>query len=129
MAEEKLRFLADASMLLAGSLDTGETLRQLAHMVVPRFADWCTITLRGEDDVLRRIVGVHKDPAAEPAMTEYLRNHGPAEGSPEHLRENVGARDVRLTPADLEELEARLARLEIYGGRMNATQMAQIGQD
>jgi aryl-alcohol dehydrogenase-like predicted oxidoreductase len=53
----------------------------------------------------------------------------PGTGSSEHLRENLGARDVRLTPADLEELQARLARLEIYGGRMNATQMAQIGQD
>jgi aryl-alcohol dehydrogenase-like predicted oxidoreductase len=53
----------------------------------------------------------------------------PGTGNLEHLRENVGARDVRLTPADLLELETGLARLEIYGGRMNATQMAQIGQD
>jgi hypothetical protein len=36
---------------------------------------------------------------------------------------------VRLTPADLRQLETGLARLEIYGGRMNAIQMAQIGQD
>jgi len=79
MAEEKLRFLADASILLAGSLDTGETLRQLAHAIVPRFADWCTIALRGEDDVIRRIVGVHKDPARQPAMKEYLRGYDPGD--------------------------------------------------
>jgi aryl-alcohol dehydrogenase-like predicted oxidoreductase len=47
----------------------------------------------------------------------------------DHLRENLGAVKVQLTAADLREIEAGLARLEIYGGRMNTTQMAQIGQD
>lgn len=53
----------------------------------------------------------------------------PGTGNMDHLRENMGARNVRLTPADVRELETGLARLEIYGGRMNAFQMAQIGQD
>jgi aryl-alcohol dehydrogenase-like predicted oxidoreductase len=53
----------------------------------------------------------------------------PGTGKANHLRENVGAVQVRLTPADLRELEAGLAQLEIYGGRMDARQMAQIGQD
>jgi aryl-alcohol dehydrogenase-like predicted oxidoreductase len=53
----------------------------------------------------------------------------PGTGNMDHLRENLGARSVRLTPADLRQLETGLARLEIYGGRMNAIQMAQIGQD
>ncbi|HEY5920775.1 MAG TPA: ATP-binding protein [Kofleriaceae bacterium] len=77
MAEERLRFLADASMMLAGSLDMGETLRQLAHAIVPRFADWCTISLRQKDGVVRRIVGVHKDPACAAAMEEYLAGYSP----------------------------------------------------
>jgi signal transduction histidine kinase/ActR/RegA family two-component response regulator len=79
MAEERLRFLADASMLLAGSLDIGETLRQLAQAIVPRFADWCTISLRQEDGVVRRIIGVHKDPAHAAAMEAYLGGHAPDE--------------------------------------------------
>jgi signal transduction histidine kinase/ActR/RegA family two-component response regulator len=77
MAEERLRFLADASMMLAGSLDVGQTLRDLAHAIVPRFADWCTISLRQEDGVVRRIVGVHEDPAVAPVMEEYLRGYSP----------------------------------------------------
>ncbi|HEU4806219.1 MAG TPA: hypothetical protein VFS91_10525 [Nitrobacter sp.] len=40
----------------------------------------------------------------------------------------MGAVNVQLTPTDIRD-EAGLARLEIYGGRMNKTQMAQIGQD
>ena len=47
----------------------------------------------------------------------------------DHLRENMGAVDLQLTPADLREIEIAFARIEIYGGRMDARQMAQIGQD
>ena len=53
----------------------------------------------------------------------------PGTGNMDHLRENLGAVKVQLTPADLHEIETGVARLEIYGGRMDATQMAQIGQD
>ncbi|MBE0598996.1 MAG: aldo/keto reductase [Desulfuromonadales bacterium] len=47
----------------------------------------------------------------------------------DHLRENMGAVNVQLTPADLREIETAFSRIEIYGGRMDAKQMAQIGQD
>lgn len=53
----------------------------------------------------------------------------PGTGKLDHLRENLGAVNVQLTPQDLREIDAGLARLEIYGGRMDARQMAQIGQD
>jgi aryl-alcohol dehydrogenase-like predicted oxidoreductase len=53
----------------------------------------------------------------------------PGTGKLDHLRENLGATQIKLTSADLEELETGLARLEVYGGRMDAVQMAQIGQD
>src|SRR5215207_33055 len=47
----------------------------------------------------------------------------------DHLRENLDAVKVQLTPADLREIETAFSRIEIYGGRMDARQMAQIGQD
>jgi len=40
-----------------------------------------------------------------------------------------GALNVQLTPADLGEIEMGFSRIEIYGGRMDARQMAQINQD
>ena len=46
-----------------------------------------------------------------------------------HLRENLGAPNVELNAADLREIETGFARIEIYGGRMDARQMAQIGWD
>jgi aryl-alcohol dehydrogenase-like predicted oxidoreductase len=53
----------------------------------------------------------------------------PGTGNMDHLRENMGAVNVQLTPADLREIETAFSRIEIYGGRMDATQMAQINQD
>src|SRR6187399_341557 len=47
----------------------------------------------------------------------------------DHLRENVDAGNVQLTSADLREIETAFSRIEIYGGRMDARQMAQIGKD
>jgi aryl-alcohol dehydrogenase-like predicted oxidoreductase len=47
----------------------------------------------------------------------------------DHLRENMGAANLQLTPEDLREIATAFSRIEIYGGRMDARQMAQIGQD
>ena len=40
-----------------------------------------------------------------------------------HLSENLGAIKLQLTPADLLELDAAFAKLEVHGGRMNKMQM------
>jgi aryl-alcohol dehydrogenase-like predicted oxidoreductase len=47
----------------------------------------------------------------------------------DHSRENLCAIHVNLTSEDLREIDAAFARIQIHGGRMNATQMSQIGKD
>ena len=47
----------------------------------------------------------------------------PGTRNPVHLRENLGAIKLQLTPADLLELDAAFAKLEVHGGRMNKQQM------
>lgn len=46
-----------------------------------------------------------------------------------HSRENLNSIHVQLTPEDLREIEAAFSRIKVHGGRMNATQMSQIGKD
>ncbi|MGD1318535.1 aldo/keto reductase [Chryseobacterium sp. 2R14A] len=41
-----------------------------------------------------------------------------------HFKENLGATDIQLTAADLQELEAGFSKLKVNGGRMNAKEMA-----
>ena len=72
---ERLEFLAEASELLAGSLDPDETLRKLADLVVPRIADWCGIELLDEDGTLRNVAVAHLDPERIKLAEEFRRRY------------------------------------------------------
>src|SRR5439155_5866646 len=48
-AQERLQFLAEATAVLASSLDVDDTLRRVARLAVPQLADWCAIELIGAD--------------------------------------------------------------------------------
>lgn len=61
-AQRRLSLLADASALLASSLDFETTLRSLADAVVPGLADWCAVHLVEEDGTVRQIAVAHPDP-------------------------------------------------------------------
>lgn len=54
-------FLAEASTLLASSLDYGQTLVQLAHLSNERLSHWCMIHVLGEDGLSERVVGEHRE--------------------------------------------------------------------
>jgi aryl-alcohol dehydrogenase-like predicted oxidoreductase len=45
-----------------------------------------------------------------------------------HLLENLGANDIQLTPADLNELDVAFSRITVQGGRMNEIQMQVVDQ-
>ncbi len=50
----------------------------------------------------------------------------PGTRSVEHLLENLGAARLRLTPADVQEIETSLSRFPVYGDRMGDAHMSQI---
>jgi len=50
----------------------------------------------------------------------------PGTRSVEHLLENLGAARLRLTPADVQEIETSLSRFPVYGDRMGEAHMSQI---
>ncbi|WP_020651772.1 aldo/keto reductase [Massilia niastensis] len=47
----------------------------------------------------------------------------PGTRNPAHLAENLGAVNVRLSEADLRDIDRAFARLAVHGGRMNKDQM------
>lgn len=61
-AEERLRFLAEASTILASSLDYTATLENVARTAVPGIADWCTIDLVDEKGAFQDFIIAHVDP-------------------------------------------------------------------
>jgi PAS domain S-box-containing protein len=62
-AEDAQRFLAQASDVLAASLDYEETLDRVAQLAVPDLADWCAVHVLEEDGTIRRLAVVHVNPA------------------------------------------------------------------
>src|SRR3954465_12746639 len=70
--QERFAFLADASNVLAGSLDYEETFRNLATLVVPRVADFCVVLAVDDDGQMRRVAVAPRDPAEEPTMQRLI---------------------------------------------------------
>lgn len=81
--QQRLSFLAEASSILASSLDYETTLDKVAHLAVPHIADWCTVHIL-ENGVPNRLVVAHADPAmlelAEAYSTRYPEVLDPARG-------------------------------------------------
>jgi len=75
--QERFAFLADASNVLAGSLNYEETFCNLADLVVPRVADFCLVLAVEDDGQMRQAAVAHRDPAEEPAM-QRLADEFPA---------------------------------------------------
>ncbi len=96
-SEEKLRFLAKASGVLASSFEYGTTLAEVARMAVPQFADICLLDVLEGRDHLRRLGDALADPKkrgyqypplrpeARSPQNEVLRT-----GSPILLADGVG---------------------------------------
>ena len=73
--EDHVRFLAEASEILAGSLDYETELERIARLIVPALADWCVVDLLAEDGRLHRLTVVHRDPAKAEAALELRRRY------------------------------------------------------
>jgi PAS domain S-box-containing protein len=76
-AEDTLRLMAEASTVLARSLNIRSVLRELAHVIVPTLADWCSIDVIGDDDQLEHFAAAHVEPDAEPLIGELRRRFVP----------------------------------------------------
>ena len=56
-------FLAEAGRLLGRSLECETTLHEVAQLLVPRYADFCTVHLRQRGGGYRQVAAAHVDPA------------------------------------------------------------------
>jgi PAS domain S-box-containing protein len=115
--QSALGFLAQASGLLAASLDYERTLSDVARLAVPDVADWCAIDIVQPDGTTRQVTSVHPDPNAEALLLELRRRyraekqgsegtaHVIATGQPELARDVSGQVAI-----DLEEREVETYR-------------------
>ena len=72
-AEQTSRFLADASKTLAEVTDHESSLRRVAGLAVPAFADWCAVDMLEGDGSNRRLVVTHADPTKAKLAQDLFR--------------------------------------------------------
>lgn len=72
-AAARSAFLADAGRLLSSTLDLQQTLSGLARLAASTLGDFCVVDLVDADGTMRRVAGVHADPARQPLVDELLR--------------------------------------------------------
>lgn len=70
-SEQAFRFLAEASASLAALVDYESTLKKVARLAVPYFADWCLVDVVGEDNHIERVAAAHADPAKQPLLERF----------------------------------------------------------
>jgi PAS domain S-box-containing protein len=81
-AEDSQRFLAEASGLLASSLDYETTLASVAKLSVPTLADWCTVYIVEDTGGIRQVAIAHSDPAKVKAAEDLSRRFPPDPDAP-----------------------------------------------
>jgi len=117
-AQRRLALLAEATSMLAATLDVEQSLTRLTRLVVPLMADWCTVDLLVDaDGGMRRLASRHADPKLAPLL-EVLAERQPTslgeqsltrkvlEGGPPVLLERVDAAHLAAATDDLELREA-----------------------
>ena len=101
---ERMTFLAEASTLLASSLDYNRTLRRLVHLCVPRLADWCAIDMVGEDGEIERLAVAHQDPEKVKGAYELQERYPPDPEAPRGVPQVLRSGEPDFLPSIPQEL-------------------------
>lgn len=76
-ARHRATFLAEASRILASSLEYETTLATVARLAVPQIADWCLVDLVDEQGTPQAVAIEHADPAKVELARELQRRFPP----------------------------------------------------
>ncbi|ARV62805.1 diguanylate cyclase [Nostocales cyanobacterium HT-58-2] len=118
-AEERLAFLAQASDILASSLDYEITLASVARLAVSAIADWCVVDILDENQSTRRVAVAHADTAKQD-LVEQLRKYPSDLAKVVGLAEVIQAGKTTLTPVVTDD--------HIYAAAQNADHLKLLQQ-
>lgn len=110
-AERRATVLSESSAVLSSSLDSSTTLRTVARLVVPRFADWCIVDLVTRENALERVAVSAAGPDAEALLLE-LQRYAPDWTSSQPAAQALRSRKTVAMPEVTEETLVSTARDE-----------------
>lgn len=122
-AQARIASLADASAVLAESLDYDETLHRVAEVVVPRLADGCAVYLKTEEGGIALAALRHRDAGAEARIRALLERFPPMPADP------LGPGAVLRTGGTevYTEVPDEVLDTAAYGGREHVELLRAIG--
>jgi len=106
-SERRFAFLAEASALLAASLNYERTLAKVARLGVPTLADWCAVDVLEADGSIRRLAVAHMDPEKVSLANRMRRRYPPEDagaGLGKVLRTGRSELLPQIGPDDLETI-------------------------
>lgn len=115
-SQASLAFLAEASALVARSLDYEQTLAEVAKLAVPELADWCAVDVVQPDGSLRQVTSGHPDPELEELLMELRRLYRQEKGSSEGVARVIetGESELATDVRDQPQMEIPAAHREVY---------------
>ncbi len=122
-AAERERLLTSVSDLLAGSIDYDTTLASIAKLIIPAFADWCTVDIVTEDGSLNAALIAHADPSKVEWATALREQYPPDPNLP------LGAPQVIRTgrPEIYSEITDEQLQLAARGDEQQLRLLQQVG--
>ena len=107
---DQMEFLAEASQVLASSLDYKATLAATTRLAVPRLADWCAVDIVDTDGRLRRLAIAHTDPAKVDAV--WAMSHRYPEAAEDPVPRVIRSARPQLIPEIPDDMLRAFARNE-----------------
>ncbi len=102
--EERQALVMEAAAALAAPLDYRTTLKSLAKLMVPRFADWCAIEMHEGDQPIPELLTVaHSNPEKAHLAYEYRRRFPPRREDPYGPLAVLRSNKAQLIPELTEE--------------------------
>jgi PAS domain S-box-containing protein len=112
-ARERSAFLAEASALLASSLNYDKVLESLAKLIVPSLADWCAIEMV-EGETTTQVTIAHSDPLKVAWARELRLKHPPDRAQPKGIHRVIQTGTPELYPEVTDELIQKLPANDPY---------------
>jgi len=116
-ATRNANMLAEASVLLASSLDYETTLASLTRLSTAEFSDWCAVDLLNEDGTIRHLTVTHTNPVMRELALQFqetaFSEPDIAPGAPAALRRRSSVLLSDIAESKLTELrpDAKITQL------------------
>jgi signal transduction histidine kinase len=119
-AAQRQRFIADASRMLAESMDYQATLMMIARLAVPDLADWCVVDLIQDDGRMARVAIEHKDPSRlrlAHALQENFPPRSDATVGPAHVvRTGQTEFEAQISDSSIQAIAPETERRRLLAG-------------